>query len=87
MHKPATFKWAQPFTKVMQPQAGTTAASNMWRNLYMRADETIRMIARAQAGCPKPKGVLEHSAAAKMAAKTLCNSVRADIKPQVDNWA
>ena len=86
-HKPAVFKWAQPFTKVMQPQAGSTSVSSLWRNLSMRADETIRMLARTQAGCPTPKGVLQHSAAAKLAAKTLCNSLRADIQPQVDAWA
>ena len=85
-YSPARFRWRCPVTRVLQPWAGTSRASNMWRVLSRQAAEMASILSRLPSGLPLPDSCAQLLQVAERAPDSLCRSQRKEFQQPVAAW-
>ena len=87
--RPAKFIWASACGQRAQQHIGASPPSVMWRAAARRAQDIARIIGRGLLLSSEAhrEAVTRHLQAVTSAARTVCNSMRPSVEPQIARWA
>ena len=87
--QPARLIWASACGQKTQQHIGSSTVSAMWRVMARRASDIARIIGGGLLPASEihREALAGHLQAATGAARTLCNSQRASVEPQIAQWA